>query len=268
MYHSAKVIVLAALATFSSAAPRLSQRQSAIDGYGTFNKYSTQNGINCKNDYFGKEDQSKRKFSRLNSHLEQKGVNLIADNSKIFGAAISDVSKQLGPFSSKTCNRRLQMRLHSIRPATQFVPMVSVSFPSYFPIPCLPTPLPRSLAGTVPDIFSSYLANPIAISIADVPGASYKLPTYESYHAPFCPGAPCAKCYTITNKANQKKITVQIIDACPAQTAWNYCKAPAIEANQRCADPDTAQVDIDESAYPSLTDGQSYASVSSYLPRE
>ncbi|KAI4186613.1 MAG: hypothetical protein L6R41_003370 [Letrouitia leprolyta] len=91
-------------------------------------------------------------------------------------------------------------------------------------------------------------------------GAPYKLPTYDSYHAPFCPGAPCGKCYTITNKANQKKITVQIIDACPADTAWNYCKAPAVEPSQRCADPNTNQVDIDESAYPALSDGQSYQS--------
>lgn len=55
MYQSAQVIVLAALAAFSSAAPQRRQGSTVIDGYGTFNKYSTQNGINCKNDYFGKQ---------------------------------------------------------------------------------------------------------------------------------------------------------------------------------------------------------------------
>ncbi|KAI4195415.1 MAG: hypothetical protein LQ346_003434, partial [Caloplaca aetnensis] len=96
-------------------------------------------------------------------------------------------------------------------------------------------------------------------------GVTYKLPNSGSYTAPGCPGAPCGTCYTITNNANQNRITVQIVDACPAQTAWNYCKALAsdprdiVPANQRCADPNTNQVDIDLSAYPALT-GQSYQS--------
>ncbi|KAL9597600.1 MAG: hypothetical protein Q9219_005039 [cf. Caloplaca sp. 3 TL-2023] len=112
--------------------------------------------------------------------------------------------------------------------------------------------------------FQDGQADPIPRSTQPQQGTNYKLPTYDSYHAPFCPGAPCGKCYTITNKANQKKITVQIIDACPANTAWNYCKAPGVDPDQRCADPDTNQVDIDESAYPALSNGQSYSSVSRF----
>ncbi|KAI4133104.1 MAG: hypothetical protein LQ338_000369 [Usnochroma carphineum] len=100
------------------------------------------------------------------------------------------------------------------------------------------------------------------------PGTTYKLPNYSNYLAPQCPGAPCGTCYTITNKANGNKVTVQVVDACPSDTAWNYCKALAsnpmddVPANQRCADPNTNQVDIDVSAYPALTDGQSYSAVS------
>ncbi|KAL8653549.1 MAG: hypothetical protein Q9210_002031 [Variospora velana] len=97
----------------------------------------------------------------------------------------------------------------------------------------------------------------------EVSGTTYLLPNYSSYTAPGCPGAPCGKCYTVTNKANQKRITVQVVDACPKDTAWNYCKALAtnpadnIPASGRCADPNTNQVDMDLSAYPALT-GQSY----------
>ncbi|KAL8964205.1 MAG: hypothetical protein Q9183_004618 [Haloplaca sp. 2 TL-2023] len=132
-------------------------------------------------------------------------------------------------------------------------------------------------------------------------GVSYKLPNDDKdspdfYKPPHCPGAQCGKCYTITNKANDKKITVQILDACPAKTAWNYCKAGFVPANERfhqvygslsspsiailenmfyvpfdlpfeamlteiyssCGDPDTNQVDIDLSAYPVLSGGQAY----------
>ncbi|KAL8940701.1 MAG: hypothetical protein Q9216_002688, partial [Gyalolechia sp. 2 TL-2023] len=201
MYQLAKVIVLAALAAFSSAAPQGRQGSGNIEGYGTFNKYSTQNGINCKNDFF-----------------DQKGVNLIADNSRIFGAAISDVSTALAKIYTRKG-----------------------------PYKCEYTP-----SDTAHNT-SQCIATPEG-------GAPYKLPTYDTYKAPFCPGAPCGKCYTITNKANMKKILVQIIDACPADTAWNYCKAPAVEASQRCADPNTNQVDIDESAYPFLSDGEAYQS--------
>ncbi|KAL8864775.1 MAG: hypothetical protein Q9174_007227, partial [Haloplaca sp. 1 TL-2023] len=96
-------------------------------------------------------------------------------------------------------------------------------------------------------------------------GLPYKLPSDDAsspdfYKPPFCPGAQCGKCYTVTNRANNKKITVQILDACPAQTAWNYCKAGSIPANQRCGDAGTNQVDIDLSAYPVLSGGQAYES--------
>ncbi|KAL9019918.1 MAG: hypothetical protein Q9185_002860 [Variospora sp. 1 TL-2023] len=104
----------------------------------------------------------------------------------------------------------------------------------------------------------------------EVGGTTFRLPNHGSYIAPRCPGAPCGKCYTVTNKANQKRITVQVVDACPKDTAWNYCKALAtnpehnIPASGRCADPNTNNVDMDLSAYPALT-GQSYQSVSVFM---
>ncbi|KAL8684712.1 MAG: hypothetical protein Q9224_006173, partial [Gallowayella concinna] len=56
-----------------------------------------------------------------------------------------------------------------------------------------------------------------------------------------------------------------IIDACPANTAFNYCKAFAtngmdiVEPRDRCGDPGTNNLDLDESAYSKLSDdGQGY----------
>ena len=47
-------------------------------------------------------------------------------------------------------------------------------------------------------------------------------------------------------------MTVQIIDSCPATSAFNYCKTN-IPANQRCGDGTTDQLDIDQAAYLGLT---------------
>ena len=46
--------------------------------------------------------------------------------------------------------------------------------------------------------------------------------------------------------------TVQIIDACPAGSAYNYCKTETA-GNQRCGDGTTNSLDIDEMAYQQLT---------------
>ncbi|KAL8960955.1 MAG: hypothetical protein Q9193_002426, partial [Seirophora villosa] len=198
MYQAAQMIVLAALSTLSSALPQSSQGGGGLQGYGTFNVYSSQNTKNCDG-LFGQGTEELAKNTQNN----------------IYQAAISDVSKGLGGYR---CNYSEKDMKHDPSQCTD-----------------------------------------------GVDGTTYKLPNY-SYIAPGCPDAPCGRCYTITNNANQNKITVQIVDACPKDTAWNYCKALAttptdnIPANQRCADPDTNQVDIDVSAYPALTGGQSYQS--------
>ena len=53
---------------------------------------------------------------------------------------------------------------------------------------------------------------------------------------------------------------VQIIDACPHTSAWNYCKTDTA-LDQRCGDYQTNQLDIDQSAYVALT-GEAFGSVS------
>ncbi|KAI4204622.1 MAG: hypothetical protein LQ350_000937 [Teloschistes chrysophthalmus] len=208
MYISAIPIALAALPGFSLALPQASG--GVLNGYGTFNVYSSQkSGLNCS------------------PYFQNSGKQNFADNQKIYGAATSDVSIGLGTYQ---CNYAASDRAKNPSNCTQ-----SSNAPYNLP--------------------------------SDTQDKSD--PHY--YQTPYCPGAQCGKCYTITNKATQKKVTVQIIDACPAMTAWNYCKAIvkpgqdsklAVPANQRCGDPDTNQVDIDESAYPVLTNGQAYKSVS------
>ena len=87
------------------------------------------------------------------------------------------------------------------------------------------------------------------------------------YEAPGCPKANCGKCYKVTNKGGisgsiggvGNSITVQIIDACPSASAYNFCKTD-MPLNQRCGDSGTNQLDIDQTAYMALT-GQPYGSV-------
>ena len=91
------------------------------------------------------------------------------------------------------------------------------------------------------------------------------------YQAPGCPKTNCGKCYKVANKGGigdavggvGNSITVQIIDACPSKSAYNFCKTD-MPANQRCSDPGTNQLDIDKSAYMALT-GQAYGGVC-YFP--
>lgn len=79
--------------------------------------------------------------------------------------------------------------------------------------------------------------------------------------APTCPKNNCGKCYRVTNQGGVdgasvggvgNAITVQIIDSCPSTSGQNYCKKN-VPANQRCGDPNTNQLDIDQSAYVTLT---------------
>jgi len=81
----------------------------------------------------------------------------------------------------------------------------------------------------------------------------------------------CGKCYSVSNFGAYptdtgaqigKTIVVQIVDACPAGSALNYCKVkenPPIPADERCGAGNS--LDIDYSAYKDLT-GTDYTSVS------
>ena len=91
------------------------------------------------------------------------------------------------------------------------------------------------------------------------------------YVAPSCPKTNCGKCYSVTNQGGVggspiggigNTITVQIIDACPATHAQNFCKTN-IDPKQRCGDPGVNQLDIDTSAYQALT-GAPFGSVRLY----
>lgn len=81
------------------------------------------------------------------------------------------------------------------------------------------------------------------------------------FQAPQCPKTNCGQCYKVINQGGVgggsvggvgNSITVQIIDSCPSSSAQNFCKTD-VPANQRCGDPNTNQLDIDQSAYVALT---------------
>ncbi|KAL9036117.1 MAG: hypothetical protein Q9214_006281, partial [Letrouitia sp. 1 TL-2023] len=89
---------------------------------------------------------------------------------------------------------------------------------------------------------------------------SYKLPDPNTYTAPDCMKAKCGTCYDVRNKANNKKIVVQILDGCPSSSAWNYCKT-GVNPASRCMQPNLNALDIETDAYYKLSDdGQGYQS--------
>lgn len=47
-------------------------------------------------------------------------------------------------------------------------------------------------------------------------------------------------------------MVVQIIDACPASSAFNFCKT-GVPLNERCGDSSVNSLDIDITAYQKLT---------------
>ncbi|KAF2229882.1 hypothetical protein EV356DRAFT_580508 [Viridothelium virens] len=107
-----------------------------------------------------------------------------------------------------------------------------------------------------PDISGGKCSGSIDTSKCDGQGV------IENYSGPSCPKTNCGVCYTVTNQGGfngasvqgaGKSITVQIIDSCPAESAFNYCKTQT-PANQRCGDSSTNQLDIDYNAYEQLTD--------------
>ena len=87
--------------------------------------------------------------------------------------------------------------------------------------------------------------------------------------APFSvPGNPsgkgCGTCYRVTNRGSadpnhptpgvDRTSTVQIIDACPAYSAENYCKKNVgVDEIGRCGAVGTDALDLDWAAYPDLT---------------
>ena len=91
---------------------------------------------------------------------------------------------------------------------------------------------------------------------------------------PSCPKTNCGKCYKVTNQGavsggepvggTGNSVIVQIIDSCPSANPQNYCKTDS-PPDQTCEDPNTNQLDIDNSAYEALT-GQAYGSVSIAVP--
>ena len=89
----------------------------------------------------------------------------------------------------------------------------------------------------------------------------------SGYEGPACPTTTCGECFQVCNEGGYDGasiggvgncITVQIIDACPSESAFNYCKTDVPDA-ERCESSSTNALDIDESAYQALT-GQSFGS--------
>lgn len=105
------------------------------------------------------------------------------------------------------------------------------------------------------------------VSVAD----GGQQPDFSTYQGPACPipqRSTCGLCFKVDNLGNVANaplqtpigtVTVQVIDACPAGHAQNYCKTDEA-ANQRCQDPTTNSLDIDMDAYQQLT-GTAYNDV-------
>lgn len=89
-------------------------------------------------------------------------------------------------------------------------------------------------------------------------------PDFSTYQGPDCSipkSTTCGLCFKVENLGDIASpplttpigtATVQIIDACPAGHAQNFCKTD-LAANQRCQDPSTNSLDIDRDAYRQLT---------------
>ncbi|GAB7355652.1 hypothetical protein MBLNU459_g6366t1 [Dothideomycetes sp. NU459] len=83
----------------------------------------------------------------------------------------------------------------------------------------------------------------------------------SGYEGPSCPTTTCGECFKVCNEGGYDGatvggvgncVTVQIIDACPSESAYNYCKTD-VPAAERCGSSSTNSLDIDESAYKALT---------------
>lgn len=116
MYQLAQMIVLAALSALSSALPQSSQGGGGLQGYGTFNVYSSQNTKNCDG-LFGEQTASGgARFSPMFRNTSTKasftgqGTEELAKNAQnnIYQAAISDVSKGLGEYRCNYSGKDMQ----------------------------------------------------------------------------------------------------------------------------------------------------------------
>ena len=87
----------------------------------------------------------------------------------------------------------------------------------------------------------------------------------SNYIPPSCPpgAVRCGTCHRVDNIGTYGSapssqiygtVTVQIIDACPAGNAQNYCKTD-VPADERCGSNETNSLDIDVGAYRGLTAG-------------
>lgn len=93
----------------------------------------------------------------------------------------------------------------------------------------------------------------------------------SGYVPPSCDHSRCGTCFQVTNQGGiggdasgvGQSIIVQIIDACPATNAGNFCKTSIADPRLKCMDPGTNSLDIEQNAYTGLT-GQAYASVCSF----
>ncbi len=81
------------------------------------------------------------------------------------------------------------------------------------------------------------------------------------YAGPSCPTSNCGICYQVTNQGGfdggsiggvGQSVTIQIVDSCPSQNAWDYCKTN-VPAEQRCESSSLNALDIDQGAYMALT---------------
>lgn len=85
----------------------------------------------------------------------------------------------------------------------------------------------------------------------------------SNYIPPSCPPAAvrCGTCYRVDNigpygsSSNDQiygTVIVEIVDACPAGNAQNYCKTK-VAADERCGSNQTNSLDVDVDAYRNLT---------------
>lgn len=116
MYQPAQMIVLAALSALSSALPQSSQSGGGLQGYGTFNVYSSQNTKNCDGLFGEQTAGGGARFTPMFRNNSTKasftgqGTEELAKNAQnnIYQAAISDVSKGLGEYRCNYSEKDMQ----------------------------------------------------------------------------------------------------------------------------------------------------------------
>jgi hypothetical protein len=134
------------------------------------------------------------------------------------------------------------------------------------------TPIPGA-AANAPAVSTIPNGNPYLTSPNPKPNAANKpilsngQNPISGYSGPSCPTTNCGKCYQVCNAGGYggasvggvgNCIIVDIIDACPSESAFNYCKTD-VPAAERCGSSSTNSFDIDQSAYKALT-GTSFSS--------